>query len=118
MQKILSWNLDEQTALHPETRGWFLGPYMKKFPELQTEKVELKWIRYEKWYIKPGLSSKKHLKTICILFSWKVRVDFDTKESILLQDTGDFVFFDTNYSDHTTYILEDCVMIAIRWKEE
>lgn len=119
MKHTLSWNLHTQIQKHPETWGWFIGSFMEKFPEFLSQKIEIKWISRKKWEIKPGLSSPKHIKTLTILFSGKVRIDFpDTQESILLEKTWDFAFFDTSVSDHTTYILEDCIMIAVRWEEE
>ncbi|MDA9128905.1 hypothetical protein N9J72_00315 [Candidatus Gracilibacteria bacterium] len=119
MKKILSGNLDRLIEETPQTRGWFLGKFMQDNPDYLSQKIEIKWVNEKRGHVKPGLSSSKNLKTYAILVSGKMKVCFNnTQEEVLLEKQGDYVYFDTSYSDHTSYVLEDCTLLAIRWEEE
>lgn len=119
MKKILHWNLDSLIEETPESQWWFLGSFMNSNPNFLSNTVELKWVTKKKWFIKPWLSSKEHLRTYCVLISGKMKVTFhDINEEVVLEKTWDYVYFDTHHSDHSSCVLEDCVLLAIRWKED
>ena len=117
--KILSGNLDEQVLLHPETKGWFLGPFMDKYPDFKTDGLELKWARHKKGEIKPGFLADAATKTIVILMQGAFAIRFpDIEKEVMLSELGDYIFYDSSYKRHEGEAIEDCLMLVVRWPSE
>jgi hypothetical protein len=116
MNKIITGNLDKQITSHPETKGWFLGCFMDKHPEFLSDDVELKWARHKKGENKPGLRTTSQTQTFDILISGKFLIRFpELNQEIILSKLGDFVFYDASHTSHEAEILEDCLLLVIRY---
>lgn len=116
MNKLITGNLGEQVAKHPETKGWFLGSFMEKHSDFYSEDLELKWIRHEKGFHKPGFSSEHSIKTLTVLISGKYRVVFhDFHQEVVLEKLGDFLYYDSSQTTHDADALEDTLLLVIRW---
>jgi hypothetical protein len=118
MNKIEHWNLNDEIKDKPETRGWVIDNFIQEKSHYYNWSLGIKWVNEKKWFIKEWFSSKKDIRTYAILISWKAKITFpDTWEVVELSSVGDYVYFSTTYSDHITTMLEDTVMVAVRWKE-
>ncbi|MFZ5391893.1 MAG: signal peptidase I [Patescibacteria group bacterium] len=116
MKKIITGNLDQQIVSHPETKGWFLGCFMAKYPEFLSDDVELKWARHKKGDIKPGLSATSTTKTFTILISGKFFIRFpELNQEVTLAQLGDFVFYDASQTSHKAEASEDSLLLVIRY---
>src|SRR3989339_1956168 len=101
MKKILTGNLDQQITLHPETKGWFLGCFMDKYPDFLSDDIELKWARHKKGDIKSGLSTAITTQTFVILINGKFIIRFpELNQETTLSKLGDFVFYDASQTNH------------------
>ena len=117
MKEILHGNLNERIETHPETRSWFLGSFMEKYPEYLSDDVEMKWAHHKKGEIKPGLRTKVSTKTFVILIKGRFSIDFVgvNNKKIDLSKTGDYIYYDAKESDHEFIAIEDCLALIIRW---
>jgi hypothetical protein len=116
MDKIVSGNLDTEVSSHPETKGWFVGSFMDKYPDFKSDEVELKWAKHAKGDIKPGLLADSTTKTFVILIGGTFVVRFpDINTESLLSKQGDFVFYDASYKRHEAEALEDSLLLVVRW---
>ncbi len=116
MKKVISGNLDQQIKSHPETKGWFLGHFMDENPEFLSDDVELKWARHKKGEKKPGLLAKTATKTLTILISGKFFIQYpEFNQEITLSKLGDFVFYDASQTSHKAEVLEDSLLLVIRY---
>jgi len=116
MGKLITGNLDERVALHPETRGWFLGCFMSKYPDFLSNEVEMKWDKFKKGFKKSGLFTKTATKTFTILISGKFIIKYPKfNQEAVLSKQGDFVFYDASQTDHESEALEDSLLFTIRY---
>jgi hypothetical protein len=116
MKKVITGNLDQQIASHPETKGWFLGCFMDKYPEFLSDDVELKWARHKKGEKKPGLLATTTTQTLDILISGTFFIRFpELNQEITLSKLGDFVFYDASQTSHEAETLEDCLLLVVRY---
>lgn len=116
MKKIITGNLDQQIDSHPETKGWFLGGFMDKYPEFLSDSVELKWARHKKNDIKPGLPATSSTKSFVILISGKFFIRYpELNQEVTLAQLGDFVFYDANQTSHEAKALEDSLLLVVRY---
>ncbi len=122
MPKIIQGNLEELAAEH---KDWVLGHFMKEGSPFKTSAFELKWAKLKAGEKKSSLGTQKTAKTLSILVYGKFEFDFP-KESlsrtsgkvrgkkIILSKEGDYCFYDAGVT-HSWRILEDCLLISIRW---
>lgn len=116
MEKIITGNLDQQVSSHPETKGWFLGSFMTKYPEFLSDDVELKWARHSQGDIKPGLHATSTTKTFVILITGRFVIRFpELNQEITLTQLGDFVFYDASQTSHEAEALEDSLLLVVRY---
>lgn len=112
---VLSGNVDERIALHPETKGWFFGSFMQKYPEFCSDDVEIKWSRLKKGDDREGLHSKIPTKTFVILLDGIFTISFpDLQKEITLSKLGDFVLFDASLTSHVSKPITDALLISVR----
>ncbi len=118
MKYIESWNLNKLIQQKPKFKWWVIENFINEKVHYSNGTLGIKWVNEKKGFIKEWFSSKEDIRTYVVLISWKAKIIFpDTWEEIVMSKQGDYIYFSTQYSNHTTYILEDCVMIAVRWKE-
>ena len=116
MEKLIIGNLNEKVEKHPQTRGWFLGNFMTFDLDFLSNDLEIKWAHHKKGEIKVGLFAQEETKTLTILISGKCVIDFpEKKKKAELSRLGDYVYYDASSSEHTDYVLEDSLMIVVRW---
>ena len=114
--KFISGNLYDKVKKEPDTRGWFIGHFIKKGSIFHTGDFEVKWGIGKKGQLKKGLHSKKSAKTFDILIKGKVSMRFPkTKKEVIMDKMGDYVIYDACEIDHETEALEDSTIITIRW---
>ena len=116
MKKLITGNLDQRVASHPETNGWFLGCFMAEYPDFQSDNVELKWVRRKKGEKKSGLRTKATTKTLNILISGKLVMRFpELNQNIVLSKLGDFAFYDARQTSHEVETLKDSLFLVVRY---
>ncbi len=116
MKKIVTGNFDQENASHPETKGWFLGCFMTKYPEFLSDDVEMKWAKHKKGDIKPGFLAATTTKTFVILIDGKLVIRYpELHETANLSALGDFVFYDASQTSHEAEALEDSLLLVIRY---
>ncbi len=118
MNKIDFGNLNDKVKNIPEIKGWVIDNFIQEKTHYYNGSLGIKWVNEKKWFIKEWFSSREDIRTYAILISWKAKITFpDTWETVELSNQWDYVYFSSAYSDHTTIMLEDTVMLAVRWKE-
>jgi len=110
MKKIFQGNVEE---LSKETKGWFLGHFMKEDTPFKTDDFEIKWGKHKKGLKDVMVASNKTAKTMAVLLKGKFLFRFPDKK-ILLKKEGDFVFYNAGVA-HTWEVKEDCLLLSIRW---
>lgn len=116
MRKLITGNLDERVALHPETGGWFLGCFMSEYPDFLSDAVELKWARVKKNEKKQGLRAITTAKTLVILISGEFLIRCpELNKEITLSKQGDFIFFDAGKMSHESRALKDSLLVVVRY---
>lgn len=109
--KILQGNIN-----NPDTtkKKWFIGHFMDEGP-LKTENFELKWGKHKKGEKDTGGTEYKKAKTVGILIYGKFKFDFPSgNKTITLSKEGDYCFYDSGIA-HNWEVLEDCLILSIRW---
>lgn len=105
-------NIQTGNAGNYDKRGWFVGHFME--PEnglLHNKDVEVKWgvqargDGRDEWSTDPR-------ETLNVLVSGKVEIIFRNR-TITLNQPGDFVIWKSE--DHKSEILDDSVILTIRW---
>ncbi len=116
MNKVITGNLDNEVASHPETKGWFLGCFMGKNPDFLSDDVEVKWARHPKGEIRNGYDAKVPTKTLVILISGNCVVRFaEFNQESVLAKLGDYVFFDASTTSHVSEMREDSLLLTVRY---
>lgn len=117
MANIKSGNLNIEVSKNPENRGWFLGNFIKKDYFFNNNDFEIKWAVHKKGHFEEGHFAKSTAKTLVVLIKGKILTEFHNpeKKSITLSKCGDFLCYDAHEIHHNTKILEDSIVLAIRW---
>lgn len=112
MPKIIQGNLEE---LAPKHKDWVLGHFMEEGSPFKTNAFELKWDKLKAGEKKSSLGTQKTAKTLGILVYGKFEFGFPKdRQKIILSKEGDYCFYDAGVT-HSWRILEDCLLISIRW---
>lgn len=115
MNSIEIGNLNKLTASDPETRGWFIGQFIKEPLCFKDEDVEIKWGIHKKGELLDQIRASKKSKSLSILISGKTRISFpEQNKDLILSEQGDFVFWEAGVF-HNSEILEDSIFLTIRW---
>jgi len=108
MKKIVKYNAFDENC----ERGWVLG-HFTKIPELNTQDLEVQFVKLQASSEKNGISKQKKAKTLSLLVSGKMEIYFKD-ETVRLEKEGDFVIFDKGV-DHSWKVLEDSTILSVRW---
>jgi len=112
MEKIFSGNTAES---NPQQRGWMLGSFLDPNSPLHSDAVEIKWGVFKKGEDKTVAAANRVAKSISILVKGRVNLLFPDHDTIIeLKKEGDYAYWENNVF-HTSQILEDSVVITIRW---
>ena len=92
-----------------------MGNFIEDGSPFKTDAFELQWRKLKAGEEKPALGTQKVGKTIGILVYGKFEFIFPKEnKKIILKNEGDYCFYDAGVT-HTWKILEDCLLISIRW---
>lgn len=109
-KKVFEGNINEKGATK---KSWFIGHFMEG--PLKTKNFELKWGKHQKGEKDTNAESYSKAKTIGILIYGKFRFEFPgINKKITLSQEGDYCFYDAGIS-HNWRVLEDCLILSIRW---
>jgi hypothetical protein len=98
-----------------DTRGWFVGAFIKSAGELQTtNEVEVKWGQHQKGESRESLAATGDATTLGILISGKFAVKPENGDEIVLSQPGDYIMWQPNIP-HLSIAYEDSLIITVRW---
>ena len=97
-------------------RGWIMGHFEQlSGTPFQNNDFEIKWTQHTKGEKKEGAKANRTAKTVSILVRGKMKIDFlEPRETYLLKAEGDYTFWQAGVT-HSWEILEDSLVITIRW---
>lgn len=96
-------------------RGWFIGAFIGMDKPLNNnQNVEVKFAQHKQGEEREIWSASDTTTTLCLLISGKFKIFFE-KESILLENQGDYVIF-LPKTMHKWIAIEDSIILTVRYK--
>lgn len=114
--KIQTGNFPDYSGEHPENRNWVMGHFIPEGSMLHCEEVEVCWGRHPKGFKKEGSHPAFRSMTLAILVYGHFIISFpEVGREADLQKEGDYVIFDASETPHWDNVLEDSLLITVRW---
>ena len=96
-----------------DTRGWFLGHFVRGDALLRTSDLELKWWTHPKGDRRAEWSPPSAARTLNVLIRGHFVLVFPDRE-VALEKEGDFVLFGPDVA-HSYRSVEDSLVLTVRW---
>lgn len=109
-----SSNIQSGNAATDAVRGWFIGSFIdEKLGLRHSDDVELKWGIHTAGEERADWVTGETRTAVCILISGKFEIVFRDR-TVIMSKPGDFVMWGKG-DDHKWRILEDSVVLTVRW---
>ena len=109
-------NLNTINEKYPERGGWVVGNFVEESHLRHSKLCEVKWIHHPKGFTKPsGAKLERGERTLVILISGKLKLQFNNGDEATLSQEGDYLIFDA--AKHQSEALKESHMVVVRWKE-
>lgn len=96
-----------------DTRGWFLGHFVRSDPALRTGDLELKWWLHPRGDRRAEWSPPSAVRTLNVLIRGHFVLVFPDREVALAKE-GDFVLFGPDVA-HSFRSVEESLVLTVRW---